>query len=63
MNRIPRPCFETFAQPLLATYVKSKFLSFLYDHFYLLTRDGILQKERVDATGCYELNTEARLSR
>ena len=25
----------------------------LYDHFYLLTRDGILQKELVDARGCY----------
>ncbi len=25
----------------------------LYDHFYLLTRGGILQKERVDARGCY----------
>ena len=25
----------------------------LYDHFYLLTRNGILQKEHVDARGCY----------
>ncbi len=24
----------------------------LYDHFHLLTRDGILQKEQVDARGC-----------
>jgi D-serine deaminase-like pyridoxal phosphate-dependent protein len=25
----------------------------LYDHFYLLASDGILQKEKVDARGCY----------